>query len=121
MSRHGAFVRACFPASNAFRCASVNRCSTVSSDLHVSSWMSPIMELRFGMYSLLKLSSFRKARTPVMSVGGAISSSLVTSLGSGLRPSSDMMWPRDISEVTLLDFVYHFLGIHDVIHFLEGI
>ena len=75
----------------AFRCASVHRCLTVSSDLQVSSWMSPMIELRFGMYSLLKLSSPRKARTPVMSVGGAMSSSLVTSLGSGLWPYSDMM------------------------------
>ena len=69
-SRHGASVRACFPASKAFRCASVHRCSTVSSDLQVSSWMSSIIELRFGMYSLLKLSRPKKARTPVMSVGG---------------------------------------------------
>ena len=117
VSRYGALVSAYIPASKAFKCASVHRCSIVSSDLQVSSCMSPMIELRFGMYSRLKFSSSKKMRTPVMSVGGAISSSLMKSLGSGLRPYSDLV----ISEMTLFDLADHLFGVHDVVHFLKCI
>ena len=95
VSKHGALVSACNPASKAWVWAQVHLCSTDSSDLQVRSWMSPMIEFKFGMYSRLKFSNPRNARTPVMSFGGAMSSSLVTNLGSGLRPYSDMMCPSD--------------------------
>ena len=91
VSKHGAFVSASFPASKALVRAGVHLCSTDSSDLHVRCWMIPMIEFKFGMYSRLKFSKPRKARSPVMSFGGAISSNLVTSLESGLRLYSDMM------------------------------
>ena len=75
VSKHGAFVSTYFLLRRLW----CELGSFYSSDLHVGSWMSPMIENRFGMYSRLKFCRSRKARITVMSFEGAMSSNLMTS------------------------------------------